>query len=181
MNITGRTRKPLKRKKVRKQKMSKLYELTGDYLTLLDMLESGEEDEQVMLDTLEAVQGEIEVKAESYAKIIKMLEGDAETIKAEEERLSARRKTLKNNADRLKRHLEQCMVATGLKKLKTDLFSFNIQANPQSVVIDSPGELPAEFLIPQEPKVDKVRLKELLKKQDVPYAHLESSEGLRIR
>lgn len=161
--------------------MGRLYELAGGYLTLLDMLESGEEDERAMLDTLEAVQGEIEAKAESYAKIIKMLEGEAETVRAEEERLSARRKALKNNADWLKRHLGQCMVATGLRKMKTDLFSFSIQKNPPAVVVDDPGLVPDEFLIPQEPKVDKAKLKELLKKQDVAYAHLESSEGLRIR
>ena len=51
----------------------RLYELTGQFLELLDMLEDEEVDEQVIMDTLESVEYEIEDKADGYAKIIKAL------------------------------------------------------------------------------------------------------------
>lgn len=161
---------------------TRMYDLASDYLKLMDMLESGEDDERVILDTLEAVQGEIEVKAENYAKMIRMLNGRAEDFKAEEERLAARRKAMENGANRLKKSLEQCMIALDIRKIKTGLFSINIQKNAPSVVIDNPNLVPEEYLIPQEPKVDKQAIKDVLKKgEELPFAHLEQSESIRIR
>ena len=60
--------------------MANIYELTGQFLQLLDMLEDEEVDEQVIMDTLESVEYEIEDKADGYAKIIKALEADAISI-----------------------------------------------------------------------------------------------------
>ena len=53
--------------------MSSIYELTGEYLELMDMLEDEEIDEQTIIDTLEALDGEIENKADNYAKIFDLL------------------------------------------------------------------------------------------------------------
>ena len=47
--------------------MSSIYELTGEYLELMDMLEDEEVDEQTIIDTLEALDGEIENKADNYS------------------------------------------------------------------------------------------------------------------
>ena len=55
-------------------KMSNLYQLTNNYETVLNMLYDEDADEQMILDTLEAIEGEIEDKADNYAKIIKELE-----------------------------------------------------------------------------------------------------------
>ena len=45
------------------------------------MLYDEDIDEQMVLDTLESIEGDIEDKADGYAKIIKELLGDAEKIK----------------------------------------------------------------------------------------------------
>ena len=55
--------------------MSTLYELTQDYQALLEMMEDTE-DAQVVIDTLEGVEGEIEIKADGYAKVMRQLEGE---------------------------------------------------------------------------------------------------------
>jgi len=73
------------------------------------------------------------------------------------------------------------MYITGKVKFKTNLFNFSIQKNPPKLVIDKPEEIPEEFLIPQPPKVDNAKLKEILKEKELPFAHLEQSENLRIR
>ena len=68
--------------------MSSIYELTGEYLELMNMLEDEEVDEQTIIDTLEALDGEIENKADNYAKIIRSLESDIDGISKENNRLN---------------------------------------------------------------------------------------------
>ena len=71
-----------------------LYEITGDYLSLMDMMQDSDADEQILADTLEGIEGEFEEKADAYAKIIRNLTAYIDAIKTEEERLSAKRKSL---------------------------------------------------------------------------------------
>lgn len=159
--------------------MSTLYELTNEYRVVLDMLQDGETDEQVLLDTLEGIDGEIEIKADNYAKIIKELEGNALSVKTEIDRLGNKKATLENNAKKLKDALEKAMREVKKDKFKTTLFSFNIQKNPPKLVIDL--EVPDEFLVPQPPKVDNSKIKDLLKTKELEFAHLEQGTSLRIR
>jgi hypothetical protein len=81
----------------------------------------------------------------------------------------------------MKEALQNAMFITGKTKFKTDLFNFNIQKNPPRLVIDKPEEVPEEYLIPQEPKIDTKAIKEILKEHKLPFARLEQSESLRIR
>lgn len=165
--------------------MNSLYELTSDWLQLYAMMDDPDIDEDTVLDTIEGIDGEIEVKADSYAKVIAQLNADAEALKKESERLNKRRTTIENNITRLKSALQMAMQATGKTKFKTELFSFGIQKNPPSVIMDEPyiENIPEEYLIPQEPKIDRAKIKEDLKagKNLEGLAHLEQSESLRIR
>ena len=173
----------MNRQKERKKMNSTLYELAGDYLKLLEFaMDTGEEEAQALADTLEAVGGQIEDKAENYAKIIYTLNSTADEIDAEIKRLQARKTAIRNNAERIKRNLENVMIATGKEKFKTALFSFGIQNNPAKLVIDDESRVPAAYLIAQPAKIDNAAIKELLKAgNDVDYAHLEQSRSLRIR
>jgi hypothetical protein len=159
--------------------MSALYELTGQFQQLLQMVEDGEYEYQDLVDTFESIEGEIEYKADGYAKVIKEIEGNVATIKTEIDRLSNKKSVLENSIKTLKQTLEKAMIDTGKTKFKTELFSFGIQKNPARLVIN--GQVPNEFLIPQEPKVDNSKIKDLLKSQELEFAHLEQSESLRIR
>ena len=110
--------------------MSTLYEITGDYLRLLEMLEEEESiDPQAFKDTLEGIEGEFEIKADGYARVLKELKAEALKFKAEIERMTAKMNAITNNSARLRQHLYDSMKATGKTKFKTDLFSFNIQRN----------------------------------------------------
>lgn len=161
--------------------MSTLYDLTGEYLQLLELIEQGDMDEELLADTLEGISGEIEVKADGYAKVIQELTGDIDLIGKEISRLQGKKQVIDNSIKRIKRTLEEAMRATGKTKFKTDLFSFGIRKNPAALRIDDPAAVPAEFLIPQEPKVDNAAVKKMLKEVSVPWAHLEQTESLRIR
>lgn len=165
--------------------MATLYELTADYTMLLEMAEDPEVDLDVLADTMEGISGEIEEKADGYARVIRELDAKAAAVKAEVERLTARRQSLENAARRIKDTLQMAMIAIGKTKFKTDLFSFGIQKNPASVVMDEQyiENIPEEYLIKQEPKLDRAKIKEDLKagKDLEGIAHLEQGESLRIR
>ena len=83
----------------------RLYELAEQWDAVFNMMEDGETDEQVIFDTLESIEGEIEDKADNYAKMIRNLQASVDVLKAEEERLYQRRKSTENHIQRLKDNL----------------------------------------------------------------------------
>lgn len=167
--------------------MSNLYELTGDLLQLQEMLED-DVDPEVLADTLEAVQGEYEIKLENYCKVIKNLEADIVGIKAEVTRLTNKKKVLENNIDRLKKAMFDSMKATGIPKVKGQLFTVAIQKNGgvAPVVVDVETQyLPDDYVkIVESPDLDAIR-KALEGEADSiikDMAHLgERGESLRIK
>lgn len=156
--------------------MRKLYELTEEWEAVADMLYDGETDEQVILDTLESIEGEIEDKADNYAKLIRTIKADAEVLKEEEERLRNRRISLENRVQRLKDTLQANLEFIGKTKFKTALFSFSVSKNGGKQpleITDNLDDIPGKFLIPQPPVVDKDKVRELLKEKEVEWAALK--------
>ena len=159
-----------------------LFEISNEYLAILQLAEDPDVDPEVLADTMEGIEADFESKADAYAYIIATLKGDASTIDAELKRLKARKDAIENNADRLKKSLEEAMRVTGKTKFKTAMHSFGIQKNPQSVRIIEGAEIPDTYLIPQEPKIDKKAiLADLKAGKKFDFAELQQSEGLRIR
>ena len=162
--------------------MATMYELTSDYMAVLDMANNPDIPPEVIADTLEGISGEIELKAENSAIIIKELESEMLKIKTEEIRLSSRRKAIENNIEVIKQRLYNAMKLTGKEKFKTALFNFTIGKNPVKLVIDDESLIPKKYYVKQEPKLDAAKLKEDLKAGAVrKYAHLEQGENLRIK
>lgn len=163
----------------------RLYELSAQYEEVLNMLYDGETDEQVIFDTLEGIEGEIEDKADNYAKLIKSLAADADALKAEEERMRTRRQALENRAKRLKETLQANLEFIGKTKFKTILFTFSIAANGGKQpleITENIDEIPGKYLIPQPPIPNKDAIRELLEKKEVDWAHLAPrGKSLRIR
>ena len=159
-----------------------MYELTSDYMAVLDMANNPDISPEVIADTLEGISGEIELKAENSAVIIKELEAEMLKLKTEEIRLSSRRKAIENNIEVIKQRLYNAMKLTGKEKFKTALFNFTIGKNPVKLVIDDESLIPKKYYVKQEPKLDAAKLKEDLKSGAVrKYAHLEQGESLRIK
>ena len=165
--------------------MSNIYEITNDYLQIMAMLEDSDLDPQTLADTMEGIEGEFEIKAENYAKVMKNLEGDILAIKAEIDRLTSKKRVIENNIKSMKSNLQYAMEATGKTKFKTELFSFNIQKNAPSVVIDLEdlSKLPSQFIKQREIEADKTAIKEALKRGENldGIAHWEQGESLRIK
>lgn len=163
--------------------MATLYELTGDYLQLMEMLYDDEADPQAVADTMEGIGGEIEDKADGYAKIIRQLTADADTLKTEIARMTERKKALEEKAEKLKSTLKVAMETTGKTKFKTACFSFSIANNPVAVVLDDPKRVPWQYLTPQEPKIDKTAIKKAMEAgaDFEGIAHMERTTRLSIK
>ncbi|MBS4967388.1 MAG: siphovirus Gp157 family protein [Lachnospiraceae bacterium] len=152
-----------------------LYELTEKWAIAKDMFYDDEVDDQVIFDTLEAIEGEIEDKADKYAIILRTMAGDIETIRKEEARLYARRASLERRSKALKERLQANLEFVGKTKFRTALFSFSIAKNggKQPIEITSNmDEIPGKYLIPQPPIPDKEAIRELLKDKEVDWAQL---------
>jgi len=165
--------------------MANIYELTADIQLLWNLMENGEIDDDTLIDAMQNSQEELSIKLEHYCMFIKNMEADAKAFKEEEQRLAARRKTLENTIERAKKAMQYAMDVAGEKKVKGKLFSISLQNNPPKVVMDEQyiENIPEEYLKYLEPEVDKKKIKEHLDAgvNLEGIAHLEQTEGLRIR
>lgn len=154
----------------------KLYELTGAFNQVAEMLEFDSENAAI-IDTLESIDLAIEEKADGYAKLIRNQEASSKAFDEEIKRMKERKQAVDNNVKRMKLSLQNAMVEIGKTKFKTDLFSFNIQKNQPSV------EIIDESLVPDEYKKINIEFdKSAIKKaENVPGVEIKQSESLRIR
>lgn len=157
--------------------MASLYELTGQFNHVAEMLTDEQIEQEVIIHTLESIDAAIEDKADNYAKLIKNQESDSKGIAEEIKRLQARKQAIDNNVKNMKLSLQNAMNEIGKTKFKTELFSFNIQNNPVRVGIVDEDLIPDEF---KKIKIeyDKTAIK---KAENVPGVELVQSESLRIR
>lgn len=160
-----------------------LFELVGDFLRLYEMADDPDTDPQAFFDTMEGIEGEIEDKADGYACVIAKLNGEAKAIKEQEERLYNRRKAIENSIKRIKENLQYAMEVTGKTKFKTPLFSYGIQNNPASLVLDTDDmDAVPSIYVKTIREFDKSAIKDAIKNgEDIGFAHLEQTRGLRIR
>lgn len=164
--------------------MANIYELTGAFNALWNLMEEGSIDDETLMEVFENTEEELSVKLEGYCKFIKNLESDIAGLKAEEKRLAEKRRARENTIERAKSAMQRAMTTAGEKKIPCGSFTVALQNNPPKCVIDvSVADIPSKYLIPQEPTIDKKLLLEDLKAsgEQVPYAHIEQGESLRIR
>ena len=177
--------------------MGTLFEITGDMITLMDMLETLgaiEEDtnneiepselaeqRQLVTDTLEGVKGELDAKAEGYIAIINEFKAQAQIYKQERDKWDYKYKVAENALKRLNGAIFDAMVAlkyddkdgldTGYHKLK---IVNNGGAQPLEVT-DVIDDIPEEYIRIKK-EADKKAIGEYLKSLpedvEVPWAHL---------
>lgn len=163
----------------------KLYEITASYLQALDMFTDPDEDipANIVADTLEAIEGNFEVKAVQVAAFARQMEAEAEAIKAAIESMERRKKALETRARWLRDYVKIGMETMGWKKLESPWFVLAVQKNPAAVDVFDENALPAEFkrqII--EYRIDKTAIKEAIGKGAVvPGARITNGTRLAIR
>ena len=173
-----------------------LYQLARDFSELYDWLDAIDPEEEgggelleAFLDTLEGLEGELNLKAENVALFIKSLDGDAAALRAEEQALQKRRRAKEQKAARLRAYLQHQLEAAGKKRVESPRVVVSLRKNPPSVLLENEAAVVAfgqanhaGFLVPQPPKVDKLQLKKALQSGlCVTGARLSSTQSLQIR
>lgn len=162
--------------------MSTLYEITGQYLALYEMLESADELEmKVITDTLEGMDGELGEKADAYAKIMTELDAEAAKFEKEADRLAERAGQLHSRSKLLKDRLRSAMILCNRKKIKTDLYSFAICKNGGAAPLEVDETAVTDDYMKKIPDTAKIR-EALTAGKTLPFAELkERGEHLRIK
>jgi hypothetical protein len=158
--------------------MRQLYEVSQDMLEVMSL----DIDELTRMDTLAALEGEFGVKAEKIVHLIRNNQADIEAHKNEEKRIAERRKQLEKQTETLEAYLYGEMKVSGLKELKSPLFKLTIQKNPPKAEVLDESLIPSNFMIPQDPKLDKKLLLKALKDgEEIPGAVIVQETRLQIK
>ena len=169
-----------------------LYKLTDEYNRFVEAVDNGEIPEEAILDTLDAIGGEIDQKAESIALIIKNLRAEAEAIKNEEAKLKERREAKEREAERIKFYLSSCMQTADIRKLETPTVRISFRRT-ESVEIEEGKE--ADFVkwaqstgredlisVKTEVKPVKAAIKDLIKAGDtVAFCSIKEKQNIQIQ
>lgn len=159
-----------------------MYELSNDYNGLMEYADSIDpDDEQVFLDTLEAVLGAIDLKMDDYAVVMGHMKEREDLIDNEIKRLKARKDAIKNNRTRMNERLYEVMITTDRRKVTTDLHTFSIRKNGGKLPLVITGDVPDNFQkVIYEP--DNERIREALDNGEaLDFAHYgERGEYLKI-
>jgi hypothetical protein len=123
-----------------------LYELSEDYLRLLDLLEDPDADEQALEAELDQISGLIAHKAEAIAGLVTHMEGLADARRAESKRLKERADADERHAQRLRDYVLRHMQAIGSERIETLRFTLQIRRNPPAVEVLEQMLVPPQFL-----------------------------------
>ena len=165
----------------------KLYELTNDYLALMQAIDNDEIPEEAIADTLEAITACIEDKADSIACLLKNLDAECVAIKAEEARLAERRKAKEKAHERIKQYLSETLQRAGLDKVETARNRITFRKS-ESVEVDEEtfikwAEVNRDDLLTYSaPKVNKTEVKKALKDGiEIVGAELRIKNNIQIK
>lgn len=162
------------------ERSTTLYDLSADYVQILDLLDSGETDEALALQ-LGTLAGKIAQKAEAIAGLVAHLDGMAAMRKAEADRLRERAKSDERNAARLKAYVLQHMQAIGTQRIDTARFTLSVRQNPPAVEVLEEMLVPAEYIrTVTTTSVDKRAILEHYKSEGEIVPGVEISRGTRL-
>lgn len=136
-----------------------LYEIKQEFEKAIEEcvdMETGEIINPARLDELNMV---LTDKRENVALYIKNLSAEAKAIDEEAKNLTNRKRVLNNKVEGLKKYLADNLEGHKFETAKV-VVSFR---KSEQLEINSIEHIPTEYLISQEPKIDKVALKNSIK------------------
>ncbi len=141
------------------------------------------DDQQLVADMLEGETGLMEAVDAALARITElgaMQSAIADIIGMHR----ARRDRLIAAEERLRSLIHQAMIEAHLRKLERPTATVSLRASVPRVDIVDPASIPADYVVPQEPKINKAAIARALKDgQQVPGAALlpgEQSVSIRF-
>lgn len=158
-----------------------LYQCAADVQEALDYHFDTEEERR---DTLEAVIGQFDVKAQSVIGYIKNQEMTEAMLEEHIKQMNEKLKVIKARNQSLKDYLERNMKAAGITEIKADDGTFKASfRKSKAVEILDEAQIPAEFMretVKIEPNKTAIR-KAIESGQDVAGAKIEERQNLQIK
>lgn len=141
-------------------------------------------DEQTIADTLESMAGDLEVKAQSVAHMVRAFEADAAAVSQWAKDAAARAKAIDARAERLRDYLAHCLESAGIEKVEGPGVRISWRKS-SAVVIDDEEQIPLSLMVcppAPAPRPDKAAIAAEIKAgRDVPGAHVESRRVLQVK
>ena len=122
--------------------MANLYELTSD---LREISEIEDIDTEQVEQIKAVIKAEIDKKSSGIVALVRNLEGDVDTIKAEIDRLNNLKKVKENRINNIKNYTKECLEEAGIKKVSTSLGNISIRKTPGAVEILDEDLIPTEY------------------------------------
>lgn len=158
-----------------------LFEITENYVKFFTEFENADEITEEMQEMANNLNVEIEEKCDNYAKMIRNLEADVEAYKNQEKIFNEKRKVAENKVKWLKQNLQASMELQGRKKVKTDLFSFNIQKNAPSLEITDEKNIDDSYYVIERKLNKRELLSDIKEGLIIDGVGIKQTESLRIR
>lgn len=140
----------------------------SQYLILADQLKAlyRDIDEETLNDTLEGISDLPEL---IKAVIRSSLEDEilVSALKQRIEDMQARLSRLKDRFDRKRELACWAMTSADIQKIQTEDFTLSLRQGPPRLEVTEEDKIPAEFFLPQPPRLDRVGLINVLKRGDV--------------
>lgn len=164
----------------------RLKDYADEYEELLALLDADEEEAEGLAEAvqnaLDEMLPDIHRKVDGIVSILRDLESSADACDAEAKRLAARKRRFQDRADWLRRYLKSAAQKMN-GKIETDTNTVSLSKPSKCLQVVASANIPYEYLIEQEPVLDKAALKKALKDGVVieGAALVDGEPGLLIR
>lgn len=167
-----------------------LFDISTEFYVLKDLIENdleiNEETGEIIDNSMELKQlfddlkMTLEEKLDNTQRYLLTLDGEADILDKEINRLQSKKQSILNKKDRLKNIVISTLENTGLGKIKTSLFSFNIRETESIEIVDF-DSLGRNFLRLKK-EADKKAIKEAIKNGEVVEgAKIVKNKSLGVR
>lgn len=158
-----------------------LFEMSSTAKQLYELLESGDIDEQILLDTMESIGAS--AKLEDYVHVTKSFEAEIAMYDAEIKRLTENKRILQNRIEYMKSKMIEFMQATGQKTANAGTFKLTMREN-KSCEVENIDMIPIEYMreIPAKLEPDKKAMLQAMKNgEKISGASLKTSYSVTAK
>lgn len=162
-----------------------LFELNEKFDAIVAMIEDDDNgiDEQVLIDTLESIELDRDLKLDNLATLIERNNAYINAYAEKQKKLQAAKKQLQTANDRFQWYMTQTMDHAGMKELKTENHMLRPRNYNASVVVDDASVIPDRYMVTKTTVTpNKTAIRKALKAgEEVPGVHVEPTRKTVIK
>lgn len=122
--------------------MTQLYKIANSFAELAN----SDLPAEMIADTLEGIEGEMEIKVEQCLAIIKNELAYASALRGESDNLQLRARQSERRVERLKTYISESLSTTGKSTLKAGVHQVTVRSGSKSVEITNVDDIPVDFV-----------------------------------